>query len=322
MRADRLLSLLLLLQVHGRMTARDLAERLEVSERTIYRDLDALSASGIPVYGDHGPGGGYSLLDSYRTNLTGLTDAEVRTLFVSGLQRPLEDLGLAEALNLALLKLSAALPSTQRQGVQEMRQRIHIDTMGWFQSPEAVPHLHVLQEAVWSDRKVHLVYQRGDGSQGERVIDHYGLVAKSNIWYLVASIGAEMRVYRVGRIQSVTLCAEEFQRRADFDLATFWSAWSTEFETSRPQYAVTLRIAPDFAPALIQIWGESVREVLDKAVLAADGWLEADFNFDRREWACERILSLGTNVVVKAPQELREALAQMARDVLAVYHGY
>jgi predicted DNA-binding transcriptional regulator YafY len=158
MRADRLISILLLLQARGRLTAGELSSQLEVSERTIYRDLDALGMAGVPIYSEHGPGGGYALLDSYRTTLTGLTESEVRTLFMSGVYGPLADLGLAEALEVALLKLSAALPEAQQRRAERMRQRIHLDAVPWFQTREAVPFLQDLQEAIWHDEQVRITY--------------------------------------------------------------------------------------------------------------------------------------------------------------------
>src|SRR5512147_2861952 len=153
MRADRLLSLLMLLQARGRMTAQELARELEVSERTIYRDINALSASGVPVYAESGPGGGCALLDSYRTNLTGLTADEARALFMLSIPAPLDQLGVGQELRAALLKLSAALPSSRRPDEERARQRIHIDSLAWFQGEDPVPHLHTLQQAVWQDRR-------------------------------------------------------------------------------------------------------------------------------------------------------------------------
>jgi predicted DNA-binding transcriptional regulator YafY len=320
MRADRLLSLMLLLQTRGRMTARELADKLEVSERTIYRDLDALGAAGIPVYGDHGPGGGYALLDSYRTNLTGLTEDEVRALFMGGAHKALADLGLAEASEVAQLKLSASLPTSQLRDAEHMRQRILFDAAGWFQPQESVPHLQLLQEAIWHDRQVYIAYHRADGSQGERLINPLGLVAKATIWYLVASIGDEMRVYRVSRIKGVAICEECFERASNFDLAAYWSQWSAEFEANRPQYKVTLRLAPEMATLLPQIWGEGVRKRLEEAEPSPiDGWVEAIFTFESVESARTNVMGLGTQAEVVEPLELREAIAEMAQAIAKFY---
>ena len=159
MRADRLLSLLMLLQARGRLTAPKLAQELEVSERTIYRDIDALSAAGVPVYGEAGAGGGYALLDSYRTNLTGLTEGEVRALFMLSIPKPLADLGVGRELGAALRKLAAALPSARRDDEERVRQRFLLDAVGWEQVEESAPHLPTVHQAVWEDRRLHLAYR-------------------------------------------------------------------------------------------------------------------------------------------------------------------
>jgi len=185
MRADRLLSLMMLLQIRGRMTARDLASELEVSERTIYRDIDALSGAGIPVYGEPGPEGGYALLDDYRTNLTGLTETEVRALFMLSIPTPLADLGESQNLKSALLKLSAALPATRRQDEELVRQRILIDSTWWNQSNQRVPYIQAIHQAIWQDRKLHIGYQLFFQIPIEQVVDPYSLVAKAGIWFLV-----------------------------------------------------------------------------------------------------------------------------------------
>ena len=186
MRADRLLSIVLLLQAHKQMTSRDLASRLEVSERTIHRDMDALSGAGIPVVAARGSGGGWSLLGEYRTDLTGLTETEIQSLFVTKPAKLLADLRLEKAADGALLKLLACLPATFRQGVDRARQRIHVDVSGWSRREEAVPFLPILQEALWLERYVQITYERGEhGEQVQRVIAPFGLVAKGSVWYLL-----------------------------------------------------------------------------------------------------------------------------------------
>src|SRR5437762_4888295 len=171
MRADRLLSILLLLQVHRRMTARELAKRLEVSERTIHRDMEALGTSGVPVIAERGIGGGWSLMEAYRTNLTGLSQPEIQAVFLSGSSRLLSDLGLQKASEAAFIKLLAALPSMHRDGAESVRQRIHIDTAGWTHTEENVTFLPVLQEAIWQERKLHLTYHRNDDVVVVRLVD-------------------------------------------------------------------------------------------------------------------------------------------------------
>lgn len=252
MRADRLLSILLLLQTKGRMTARELAEQLEVSERTIYRDLDALSSAGIPIYTECGPGGGAALVDGYQTRLTGLTEAEVRVLFLLNAASPLVDLGLGNVLDDALLKLSAALPPSSRPTIEQVRQRFHMDAAWWHHTDDVTPHLDTIQKALWHDVVLHLTYGEEDGLQSEQRVEPYGLVAKARVWYLVGTMQGQMRVWRVSRIQSVTMLDERFNRPEDFDLSAYWTAWCEQRESSHPDYAVPLRIAPDELASLSQ----------------------------------------------------------------------
>ncbi len=233
MRADRLLSILLLLQARGRMTARELAERLEVSERTIYRDLDALSTAGVPIYTERGPGGGCELLDGYQTKLNGLTEMEVRALFLLSVSGPLVDLGLGKALEDALLKLSTALPAPYRSNVELVRQRIHLDTAPSYNSEMKAPYLHIIQDALWQDRKLHLTYSSGNSHSVEQLVDPYGLVARARTWYLVGAIAGRVRVFRVSQLQAVEMTQECFERPGAFDLAAYWAERGKVFEANR-----------------------------------------------------------------------------------------
>ncbi len=250
MRADRLLSLLMLLQTRGRLTAQELAQQLEVSERTIYRDLDALSSSGIPVYAERGPGGGISLVDGYQTRLTGLTSTEAQALFLLSMAESLSDLGLDRALNDALLKLSAALPGSQRKDAQHLRKRIHMDTTWWYYSRETLPHLTTLQEAVCHDRTILLSYLDELGNSSQHLLNPYGLVSKAGIWFLVAahSLNGEQHILRVSRIQSVEINGETFVRPSNFDLAITWHDYCLSLEAQHPQLACLARAIPGEAP--------------------------------------------------------------------------
>ena len=212
MRADRLLSILMILQSRGNTTARSLACELEVSERTIYRDVQALSSAGIPVYTDRGPHGGISLVESYRTNLTGLTNAEVEALFMVSIPAPLTQLGVSQELKGALLKLAAALPGSQRAHQAQARQRIHLDSAWWFQGSEALPHLQTLQQGVWNDRKLYLKQRLPFFADVDQVVCPYGLVAKTNVWYLVCAREGRLRVIRVAEIIDARLLEEGFSR--------------------------------------------------------------------------------------------------------------
>src|SRR5579885_3164711 len=246
MRADRLISLLMLLQTRGRLTAQELASRLEVSERTIYRDLEALSSAGIPVYAERGPGGGISLVDGYQTRLTGLTAAEAQALFLLSVAGPLSDLGLDSALNDALLKLSAALPTSQREDAQHLRERIHMDTTWWYYSRETLPQLSLLQEAVCHDQTILLQYLDERNNSCRCMLHPYGLVSKAGIWFLVAvhAQSGELHILRVLRIQSVECSDETFIRPADFDLAATWRDYCRALEGQHPQLARSARAIP------------------------------------------------------------------------------
>jgi predicted DNA-binding transcriptional regulator YafY len=320
LRADRLLSILLLLQTKGRMTAQALAKRLEVSERTVYRDLEALGKAGVPVYAERGPGGGWALLEGYRTNLTRLTETEARTLFMSGVAGPMADLGLGKALEGAMLKLLAALPSAYRHDAEQARQRMHLDSVGWSSVGETVPHLQAIQDAVWNSRKVCLLYRRGDGTLRERVVDPLGLVSKANIWYLVGAVSGELRVYRVSRIRACTITEEPCQRPATFDLPTFWADWCDQFQANFSRYPVIVRVAPDCIPVLSRVFGEGIYALAEQAgPPGADGWMTLLLTFETLESARGILLGFGTLVEVLEPRELRESIADLAVRVATFY---
>ena len=279
MRADRLVSLLLLLQARGRMTARALAHELEVSERTIYRDIDALGMAGIPVYGDPGPEGGYSLLDSYRTTLTGLSEGEARALFLLSLPTPLAALGIGQELKATLLKLAAALPAAgarPRHGCAGA----FVDPAWWDAAEEEAPHLPAIQRAVWQDRRLHIAYSTWSIPVIERLADPYGLVAKAGVWHLVCAYGDGIHVHRAARLLDARPVAETFTRPDSFDLAAFWANWCAERGRMRAAYPVTVRVAPDFVPLLPAYFGEGIRARLAQAgPPAADGRITLTLNF-------------------------------------------
>lgn len=323
MRADRLLVLLLLLQTRGRVTAQTLAKRLEVSERTIYRDLESLSMAGVPVYAERGPGGGWCLMEDYRTNLSRLTDLEVHTLFLSGAAGPLEDLGLGKAREDALLKLLAALPSVYRRNAEMASQRIHLEAAGWFHRDEPVPYLTVIHEAVWHDRRVQLTYRHHDNTVVERLVNPYGLVAKASVWYLVcttAESGGEMRVYRVGRILAAQLTDEHFERPEDFDLPAFWRQWTASFEKSVYSYPAVLRIERAALAELAQGFGESVYTLAEEAGPPDEkGRVTVTLQFESLPQARHQLFSYGALVEVLEPRELRESMADFAAGLARLY---
>ena len=318
MRADRLLSIVLLLQTHGQLTSRLLAERLEVSERTIHRDMEALSLSGIPVFAERGSNGGWSLLGEYRTNLTGLNEAEIQSLFVTQPPKLLADLRLKKASEGALLKLLAALPAMYRQGAEQARRRIHIDTAGWAKQEEAVPLLPVLQDAIWSERKLRFSYQRGPGcDEVEREVDPLGLVAKGSAWYLVAGVGGEIRSYRISRMSRAEVLDQACVVPAGFDLAAYWETSTATFKSALPNYVAKFRVAPEVFPRL-RFAGRFAR-VGDTVDTDENGWLIVNVGFDVEEIACEYALGFGSKLEVLDPRSLREKVIAAARRVLEFY---
>ena len=320
MRADRLLSVLMLLQARGRMTAGELAKELEVSERTVYRDLEALHAAGVPVLAERGPGGGCMLPEKYRTNLTGLTESEVRGLFLSVAPGPLTDLGLGKAVEAAMLKLSASLPESHRHDIERLHQRIYVDTAEWFRPEEPIPHLKTLEDAVWQEKRLALTYIRSDGVRVRRYVNPYGLVAKAGVWYLVGEGLKYVTVYRVSRIREAEMMDDGFERPSEFDLSGYWDQWCAEFEASLPKYAVTVRVAPDFVTTLPTLLGEGMRTLIDRADPPDDeGWITLSLTFESFEMARAHVLSLGTGVEVIEPAEMRKGVAGMARSIARLY---
>ena len=320
MRADRLISLLMLLQTNGRMTADDLAQRLEVSPRTIYRDLDALSGAGVPVYAERGPHGGCMLMESYRTTLTGLNEKEVQALFMFTVPGLLADLGADKASEAALLKLTASLPAPFQQDAAFVQERLHLDPAAWFQPDEAVPFLPLLQTAVWQNRRFRMTYRRGDGQWVKRLLDPYGLVAKASVWYVVGAIyGGMTQVYRVSRIMEGALTESQFARPDDFDLADFWQQWRSRFEAQQNSLTVTLRVASGSEPLLARLFGEGIFASLQTSPDKMDaGHTVIALTFDSVETACRQLLGLGTAVEVLTPLALRQMLYKQAR--LAMLH--
>jgi len=290
MRADRLLSILLQLQRHGRITSRDLAKRLDVSERTIHRDMSSLGTAGVPIVAERGARGGWTLMDGYRKNLTGLSDVELQALFVTRPEKLLADL------HLVLPKLNPELA----------RQRIYIDITGWNRSNEPVPHLPMLQDAVWRDRRLRILY--GDDHRVERTVDPLGLVAKGSIWYLVARIDGDLRSYRVSRVREATILDEPFERPDDFDLESFWEASSVRFKERLPRFNVVIRAS-----------GPVVEWLRRMIRFGAIDEVSADcvrLHFDAEEVAKMVLLGMGDQIEVLEPAGLRESIVEAARSIV------
>ncbi len=313
MRTDRLLALVMLLQTRGKMTTQALAEEMGVSRRTILRDIDALSVSGIPVYTDGGHGGGVALDENYRVTLTGLKESEIRSLFISSNNQLLQDVGLAEAAESSLLKLSAALPTAHQPSVEFIRQRIHIDPLWWWHDGEPLPFWDDLQKAVYEDICIRTIYESYDGTISERMLEPYSLVAKSSFWYVIAKRDCEFRTYRVSRFHSIKLLDEHFQRDTDFDLADYWQTHLKEFTEALTEYAFMLRIHQSrlnfvkwLTPGRFQII-----EALNES-----GWISIRVHMESIDLAKMLVFGLGKDAVVIDPPELAQAVIEAAHAIL------
>jgi predicted DNA-binding transcriptional regulator YafY len=317
MRADRLLSILLSLQVNRRMTAKQLAHKLEVSERTIHRDMEALGTAGIPVVAERGTGGGWMLMEGYRTNLTGLKPEEIKALFLTTPVRLLADLGLDQASEAAVIKLLAAMPSMFRANADYMRQRIHIDITGWRRPDEPVPHLTTLQEAVWQDRKLEITYNRGEDCSVERLVEPLGLVAKGSVWYLVAGVDGGIRNYRVSRIGSARLTEQNFVRPEGFDLAACWERSAVEFKTAFPRFDCLIRAQVDAIPYLYQLGRFSAVDHAGKR--DEQGWQTVSLRFQFEQDAVECLMGLGARIRIIEPGDLHGKILELARKTVEFY---
>lgn len=311
MRADRLLSLLLLLQNRGRTTAPELAAELEVSVRTVYRDIDALGASGVPVLADRGPAGGYRLADGYRTRLTGLTDAQAGSLFLAGVPGPAQDLGLGADLAAAQLKLQAALPAQLAGRARQVQERFHLDATAWFRDADPVPHLARIAQAVWDQRVLHAHYRRWRG-EVRRELHPLGLVLKGGIWYLVAGVGDDaVRTYRVARFLAVDTAEDGFERPAGFELAAYWQDSTDRLEAALRRRTAQLRLSPRGRQLLpMQFGAAGTRALADAGPPDADGWVQISLAVESEAVAVGDLLRLGTEAEVLGPPELRRALAE------------
>ena len=321
MRASRLVSLLLLLQTRGQLTAAELAAELEVSIRTVHRDVDALAESGVPIYAERGLHGGIRLVDGYRTRLTGLTADEAEALFLSGLPGPAAELGLGTVVAAARLKVLASLPGELRGRATRLVERFHLDAAAWFQAGEPVPQLAPLADAVWNAQRVEIEYDRGE-TVAARTLDPLGLVLKAGVWYLVAGVEGDVRTYRVSRVRSTTPIDGTVQRPPGFDLAAFWGESSAAYEREVPRVEVVVRADPERLGHLRDaIGGSTVAAAERLPVTDPDGWLHLRLNLDWPQEAAFRLLGAGSAIEVLEPTEVRERLVRIARRTLARYEA-
>jgi predicted DNA-binding transcriptional regulator YafY len=308
MRASRLLSILTTLQAKGRVTAQALADECEVSLRTIYRDVDALSEAGIPVYSERGSAGGYRLLDGYRTRLNGLSSAEAAALFFAGLTRQTADMGLGGVAATARIKLLAAMPEEMRAGADRMRSRFHLDAPAWFGEGERLDHLPTVADAVWRERPILIRYRSWTGEKRRRV-EPLGIVLKGGAWYLVAQVEASVRTYRIARVLGLEVLEEPFVRPTAFDLERHWSESVRRLDAELYPNTATIRVSPRGKRMMESILPAYV---LKRAVVgpsSADGWCNATMPAATPDHAVSDLLRFGADIEVVGPPELRARLA-------------
>ena len=305
MRASRLVSFLMVLQTRGQLTAEELAQQLEVSERTVQRDAQALAEAGVPIVSVRGPAGGYRLERGYRTRLTGLDVSEAEALFVG----PAAELGLGRELAAARLKLLASLPAELQERAGRAAQLFHVDTRGWFREEDRVPHLPVIAGALWRGRRLDIRYREGTGVVSRR-LHPLGLVLKAGVWYLLAVRRGEERVYRVSRVVSARERAEPSVRPTGFDLADAWAQRSEAFERIRVPVEVTVRVP------------RSQVRYLRAARVVEDGERPTVVaQFAGLDHALRSLLAYGSQAEVLAPNELRERIAAAAAETAALYEA-
>ncbi|WP_020389790.1 helix-turn-helix transcriptional regulator [Kribbella catacumbae] len=305
MRAERLLRLLLLLQTRGQSTVVQLAQQLDVSPRTVQRDLDALSLAGVPVYSVRGRGGGWALLPGYRTRLTGLTPSEVMSVFVGATAHVLADLGVDASSDQAITKLIAALPESARRDAEVARQRLLIDHAGWGDHPESPRWLELCRQAIWEERRIAITYK--DPAQPFTVAP-LGLIAKARTWYLVASRPDEaLRTYRLSRMTSAALTNEAFTRPSDFNLSQYWAEAQQRFRATLPSYPIVLRVRD-----------HAVRRFRPTAPVVpdTDGWSLVETDLENADEACAAVLAQAGDAVVISPTELSTMVLRAASKII------
>ena len=324
MRASRLLSMLALLHVRGQISARQLADELDVSLRTIYRDVEALGAAGIPVYATRGRTGGFALVDGYRPGIAALTGEEADALFFTGLPGPAAELGLGSVLAATRLKLLAALPPELRERAARMRERFHLDAPGWLRDADTPPHLSLIADAVWAQRRVRVRYERSNRAVVDRLLDPLGVVLKAGAWYLVANAdgGRSPRTYRVSRVRDAQLLDESFVRPAGFDLQAHWDDYQRDYARRVYRESATVRLSPAGRELLFllgPIPARAAREAMGEPDAA--GWARTTVPIESVQHGLHALMQLGPEVEVIEPAALRDLVAAAARDLAARYEG-
>ena len=321
MRASRLLSLLMLLQSRGRVSAQALAQALEVSVRTIHRDVDELSAAGVPIWADRGRLGGFQLQPGWRTRVDGLTAPEAQAMFLGGLPGPAAELGLGEAMASAQLKLLAALPEGWREDARRVSARFHLDPIDWYRGPSATDHLPLVAQAVWNERRLSMRYESWKG-EVRRSVDPLGLVLKAGVWYLAARVGNGVRTYRLSNILELEVGDESFERPPDFDLAAWWLASTRRFEKELAVDTAQLRVSAAGMKALRDL-GAAVAQAAEASASEADeaGWRRVTIPIESIAHAAQQVLRLGAQAEVLKPAALRRELLERIEAVAVLYRG-
>ncbi len=316
MRADRLLSLLLLLQTHGTMTAGELARHLEVTERTIYRDVTALSTTGVPIFTTKGPGGGIGLVEDYRSGLIGLKPDEVQALFMLEVPQTLEQLGVGETIRKAFLKLSATIPDIQKKSELNNHPRIMLDAQDWNQNIEAVPWLKTCQEALQQNRVLEITYRSEFNTDLEITTDPVGLVAKSQRWYLVILREGHFRTLLISRIRSARIRNQSFEYPRDFDLAAYWKNWCSQQKENHNSFPVRVKISATLAKILLE---HRHTTLMTPPMQDTSPWQELMLEYESFEEARRMVLSYGGAIKVLEPLALRRSVEDFAKQTLTMY---
>lgn len=319
MRASRLINILTTLQAKGLVTAETLADENEVSVRTVYRDIDALSLAGIPVYSERGSDGGYRLLDGYRVRLNGMSQAEAEAMFLSGLPGAAADLGLGSLMAGAQRKMTAALPEELRQSAAKMQAKFYLDAPTWFGENEQPLHLQAIADAVWNSKRIRMRY-RAWTAEKNREAEPLGVVLKGGAWYMAARVEKSVRTYRIARILDIVVTEDRFERPADFDLGSYWNENTRRLEEELHPNAATLRLSP-WGLTLLQHnsphYVRSRMEVSDE--LDAQGWRTVRLPVGANQQAVSELLRLGAEVEVLEPVDLREAMRETVGKLAGFY---
>jgi predicted DNA-binding transcriptional regulator YafY len=315
--------MVLILQGRGHTTAQQLAQQLEVSVRTIYRDAEALQEAGIPLLAAAGPAGGYRLPDSYRTRLAGLSESEAKGLFLTGLAGPAAELGLGAAVAAAELKLAAALPARLVDQAVAVQERVHLDATGWYARADPAPHLTEVADAVWAQRRIRITYNRWKApDKVRRTLDPYGLVLKAGRWYLVACSNQQVRTYRVDQILKLSVLDQHFARPVKFDLPGYWTAYLAEFQAHLYPAQATIRLTAAGRKRIPLTMSDAIATAVEKTAIATDGGrIQAVVPIESIDHAESEFLRLGADIEIIDPPELRRRLTDAATRLHLLYSG-